>query len=67
MKVNVELSPEYREPYAVIYTDKLTDEIRRIMDAFSAGDVPITALQNEEDIVSLKPATSTWSVSKAAT
>ncbi|MBR0127345.1 MAG: LytTR family transcriptional regulator [Firmicutes bacterium] len=54
MKVNVELSPEYREPYAVIYTDKLTDEIRRIMDAFSAGDAPITALQNEEDLVVLK-------------
>lgn len=33
MKVSVELAPEHREPYAIIYTDKVTDEIQRMMDA----------------------------------
>ena len=32
MKVSFELSPEYRIPYAVIYVDKITDEIQKIMD-----------------------------------
>lgn len=27
MKVSIELSTEYRIPYAVIYADKMTDEI----------------------------------------
>ena len=43
------------EPYAVIYTDKMTDEIQRIIDAFGTSDTPITALQNEEDLVILQP------------
>ena len=35
MKVSIELSPEYRIPYAVIYADKITDEIQKIMESFS--------------------------------
>lgn len=27
MKVSIELSPEYSEPYAIIYADKITDSI----------------------------------------
>ena len=27
MKVSIELSPEYSEPYAIIYADKITDNI----------------------------------------
>ena len=53
MKVNI--SAEYKEPYAVIHTDKVTDEIRRIVDLFSSNETPVTALQNEEEIVVLKP------------
>ena len=30
MKVSIELSPEYRIPYAVIYADKITDEIQTV-------------------------------------
>ena len=56
MKVRVDISPEYQEPYAVIYADRITDEIQRILDAFGTSESPITALQNEEDIVVLKPA-----------
>ena len=54
MKVSVDISPEYREPYAVIHTDKVTEEIQRMIDIFSVSEAPITALQNEEDIVVLQ-------------
>lgn len=55
MKVSVDISAEYKEPYAVIYTDKMTDEIQRVIDLFSAHESPITALQNEGDIIVLQP------------
>ena len=56
MKVRVDISPEYKEPYAVIHTDAVTEEIQRMIDAFGASETPITALQNEEDIIILRPA-----------
>ena len=55
MKVSVDISPEHKEPYAVIHTDKVTDEIQQMIDSLSASDAPITALWNEEDIIVLKP------------
>ena len=55
MKVSIDISAEYKEPYAVIHTDKVTDEIRRIVDLFSGNETPVTALQNEEEIVVLQP------------
>lgn len=55
MKVKIDISAEYREPFAVIHTDKVTDEIQRMIDIFSNSETPITALQNEEDIVVLQP------------
>jgi len=55
VKVSIDLSAEYKEPYAVIHTDKVTDEITRIIDMFSNNETPVTALQNEEEIVVLKP------------
>ena len=55
MKVSIELSPEYRIPYAVIYADKITDEIQKIMESFSRQETPITVLQNEENLVVLQP------------
>ena len=55
MKVSIELSPEYRIPYAVIYADKITDEIQKIMEILSRQKTPITALQNEENLVVLQP------------
>ena len=54
MKVSVEISALYKEPYAVVYTDKITDEIQRIMDFIGSTDTPITALQNESDLVILQ-------------
>lgn len=55
MKVSIELSPEYSEPYAIIYADKITDSIQRTLDIFCSNESPITALQNENDIVILQP------------
>ena len=55
VKVSIDLSAEYKEPYAVIHTDKVTDEITRIIDMFSNNETPVTALQNEEEIVVLQP------------
>lgn len=55
MKVRVDISDEYKEPYAVIHTDKVTDEIQRMIDLFSTNENPVTALQNEEDLVILQP------------
>lgn len=55
MKVNVELSSEYKNPYAIVYTDKVTDEIQRMIEIFSANKTPITALKNEDSTVILQP------------
>ena len=55
MKVSVDISPEYTKPYAVIYTNQMTEDIRRVIEIFGANETPITALQNEEDIVVLQP------------
>lgn len=55
MKVNIDISAEYREPFAVIHTDKVTEEIQRMIDIFSNSETPVTAFQNEEDIVVLQP------------
>ena len=55
MKVSIDISPEYKEPFAVIHTDKVTDEIQRMIDIFSSSETPVTALMNEEDIIVLQP------------
>lgn len=55
MKVSVELSSEYNEPYAIVYADKISDEIQKMIDILSANETPITALQNEDNIVILQP------------
>ena len=55
MKVSIDISAEYKEPYAVIYTDKVTDDIQRVIDMLGTSETPVTALQNEEDIIVLQP------------
>ena len=54
MKVTVDISPEYKDPYAVIHTDKVTEEKKRMIDIFSTNEAPITALLDEEDIIVLQ-------------
>jgi len=55
VKVSIDISPEYKEPFAVIHTDKVTDDIQRMIDIFSSSETPVTALMNEEDIIVLQP------------
>jgi DNA-binding LytR/AlgR family response regulator len=55
MKVSIDICSKYKEPYAVIYTDKVTDEIQRMLDLFHTNETPITALKNEEDLIILQP------------
>lgn len=55
MKVSIDISPEYKEPFVVIHTDKVTGDIQRMIDIFSSSETPVTALMNEEDIIVLQP------------
>lgn len=55
MKVSIDISAEYKEPFAVIHTDKVTSEIQRVIDVLGTSETPVTAFQNEEDIVVLQP------------
>ena len=55
MKVSIDISAEYKEPFAVIHTDKVTEEIQRIVDVLGTNETPITALQNEDNIIVLQP------------
>ena len=55
MKVSVDISQEYTEPYAVIHTNRMTEEIQRLIEAFGSSESPITALLNEEDLIILQP------------
>lgn len=55
MKVKIDISAEYKEPFAVIHTDKVTDDIQRIIDVLGTSEAPVTALKNEEDIIVLQP------------
>ncbi|HHW94856.1 MAG TPA: LytTR family transcriptional regulator [Mogibacterium sp.] len=54
MKVNVEVSEEYFPPYAVIFTDAVTDEIQKIIDILATDNSPIIA-QQEDRMVVIKP------------
>jgi DNA-binding LytR/AlgR family response regulator len=55
VKVSIDISAEYKEPFAVIHTDKVTPEIQRVIDVLGTSETPVTAFQNEEDIVVLQP------------
>ena len=46
MKVRIEVSPEHTAPNAVIYTDRITQEIQRAMDILQAKDAPVLAERN---------------------
>ena len=54
MKVSVEVTPGVNEPYAVIYTAQVTEEIQRMIDLLGTGDAPVTAFR-EEKLVILQP------------
>lgn len=51
MKVNVEISSEYKPPHAVIYADSVTAEVQRAIDVLGAAEAPITALYGEKTVI----------------
>ena len=55
MKVSVDVSPEYKEPYAIIHTDRVTPEIQQVIDILGGSESPVTAYLGEGDLVILKP------------
>ena len=55
MKINVDISSEYKEPYAVIYTNEVTEDIQRIIDTFGSKEIPVIALQSNGDMVIIQP------------
>ncbi|MBO4637434.1 MAG: LytTR family transcriptional regulator [Clostridiales bacterium] len=55
MRVSINISPEHKEPHAVIYADRMTDEIRRASDILGGdGSLPVTAQKDERTVI-LKP------------
>lgn len=54
MNVEIKISADVDEPYAVIYTNKITSEIQRLTSAFELEKSIITAMDNER-IVILQP------------
>ena len=54
MKVEIKISPEIEEPFAVIYSSSMTDEVAAIASSLNSSETIITASDNGR-IVVLKP------------
>jgi len=54
VKVSVEITPGCSKPYAVIYTERVTDEVQKLLDIFSISETPVTG-QKDENLVILQP------------
>lgn len=55
MKVKVDISNKHNEPYVEIHTDRMTDEIQRIIDHLDTGDTPIIGSRREDDLAVIRP------------
>lgn len=51
MKVEIQISSDIGEPYAVIYSNQMTEEIQQIYEKIQSGSNVITAIDNEQIIV----------------
>ena len=51
MKVEIQISPDIEEPYAVIYSNKMTEEVQRVYDKIQSCSNVITAIDNEQIII----------------
>lgn len=47
MKVEIRLSEEAAQPYAVIYTNRITEQIRQAADLLGSGENVVTAMDGE--------------------
>ncbi|OQD58983.1 transcriptional regulator [Methanobrevibacter arboriphilus JCM 13429 = DSM 1125] len=50
MKVEIKLSNEIKEPYAVIFTDKITDEIQKAIETLETQSSSLIILKNKDKI-----------------
>lgn len=51
MRVEIKLSPEVKEAYAVIHCDEITDEVQRLSAFAEAGDAVVTAKEKDRIVV----------------
>lgn len=51
MKVEIQISADTEEPYAVIYSNKITDEVQRIFDQIQSCGNVVTVIDNEQIII----------------
>lgn len=51
MKVEIQISSDIEEPYAVIYSNKMTEEIQQLYDIFHSSANVITVIDDEQMIV----------------
>lgn len=51
MKVEIQISPDIEEPYAVIYSNQMTEEVQLIYDKIQSYSNVITAIDNEQIII----------------
>lgn len=51
MKVEIQISSDIEEPYAVIYSNKMTEEVQQIYEKIQSGSNVITAIDNEQIII----------------
>ncbi|MBD5454520.1 MAG: LytTR family transcriptional regulator [Lachnospiraceae bacterium] len=51
MKVEIQISPDIEEPYAVIYSNQMTEEVQRVYDKIQSYSNVITAIDNEQIII----------------
>lgn len=51
MRVEIKLSSDIREPYAVIHTNAMTDEVQRAVEIFETKSSVIIAKEDEKIIV----------------
>ncbi len=51
MKVEIQISPDIEEPYAVIYSNQMTEEVQHVYDKIQSCSNVITAIDNEQIII----------------
>ena len=51
MKIEIRISSDIKEPYAIIYSNTMTDEIQSVVSVLDSTEVIITVTDNERIIV----------------
>ena len=51
MQVKVEIDEAIIEPYAIIYTNEINEDIKDVVNYFNKKDVPLCVLKNERIVI----------------